>query len=144
MIRDIIQHIRQRYQTRRDQRFLKKHHCDTWEQYHRNYDPDVWRGCDRVKDWYHGYPHVHCIDNQHHYAYKLLYDHGPGGYRYGYDDIWKWCKENCKNKYRPDIHRVMKNHWSDQWEMNELGGGDYVFFAFKDERDYMMFLLRWA
>jgi hypothetical protein len=31
-----------------------------------------------------------------------------------------------------------------EWEFNDLGGGDYIFVAFNNEKDYMMFLLRWA
>ena len=27
--------------------------------------------------------------------------------------------------------------------MNDIGGEDHMFFAFKDERDYIMFLLKW-
>jgi hypothetical protein len=31
-----------------------------------------------------------------------------------------------------------------EWHINELGGGDYIFIAFKDEVDFMMFMLKWA
>jgi hypothetical protein len=31
-----------------------------------------------------------------------------------------------------------------EWEVNELGGGDYIFFACQDPRDYTLFLLRWS
>jgi hypothetical protein len=31
-----------------------------------------------------------------------------------------------------------------QWEINELGGGDYIFAAFKNEQDFNWFLMRWS
>jgi hypothetical protein len=37
---------------------------------------------------------------------------------------------------------VIKYH--NQWEFNDIGGGDYIFAAFKDEQDFVMFALRWA
>ena len=140
----IFEKIQTMYQACKDERFLKKHHCVTWEQYHRNYDPDVWRACSRIKEFYHGYPYVHCVERGNHFAYELLYDYGPGGLKYGYNDILDWCKENCKNKYRADVHRVMWHQWMKEWETNEIGGSDYIFFAFKDKHDYVNFLLRWA
>jgi hypothetical protein len=32
---------------------------------------------------------------------------------------------------------------ANEWEINELGGGDYIFVAFKEQRDYTWFILRW-
>jgi len=140
----IFEKARARYKAWKDQRFLKRHHCSSWEQYHRAYDPDVWQACGRIKDFYHGYPYVYCIDNVDHYAFQLLYDYGPGGARWGYHVINQWCKENCKDKHRVDVHRVERNLWSREWEMNEISGGDYPFFAFKNERDYVNFILKWS
>jgi hypothetical protein len=31
-----------------------------------------------------------------------------------------------------------------EWTINELGGGDHVFIAFKNEQDLIMFALRWS
>jgi len=33
---------------------------------------------------------------------------------------------------------------ANEWEVNELGGGDYIFFACQDPQDYTLFLLRWS
>lgn len=136
--------LKEQYKEWRDQRFLKKNHCKTWYEYNRRFSPDVCYRSTDIKNFYLGYPFVHCIESNEHFAYKLIYDYGPGGYRYGYKDILDWCKENSQGKYRADIHRVMKNTWSGRWVINELGGADYVFFAFNESKDYVNFLLRWS
>ena len=140
-----LNYFRTRIKFWRDNRFLKRHGVETWAQYNRQYDPDInWRAT-RVKDFYQGYPYWHIFENRNHYCYELLYDYGPGGYRYGYFDADDWCKEHCKDKHRFDIHRAIKYpSTANQWEMNDLGGGDYIFAAFKNERDFFMFTLKWS
>ena len=144
MIFKILQTVKEKYHAWRDARFLKKHHCRNWEEYHSNFDPDVWRHCIKINDWYKGYPYVYRIENENHHAYKLIYDCGPGGRRYGFYDVDDWCKENLLHKWRSDGHCVVWDKWSKQWEINELGGSVYIFYAFKDEGDYLHFMLRWA
>jgi hypothetical protein len=140
-----IKLIRERYREWRDQRFLRRHHCENWEQYNRWYDPDIVRRASDITNWYQGYAYVHCIESyQHHYAYRLIYDYGPGGVRYGADEIDDWCRANCQGKFRSESHRVSWNQWSQRWHMDEMGGSDLVFFAFKDEQDYLLFSLRWS
>jgi hypothetical protein len=108
-------------------------------------DPDVVYCSDRVKDFYRGYKFVHCIENRNHYAYDLIYDYGPGGIKYGESDIYDWMDKKPRFKSRMDMHRVIKYpSTSNEWTFNDMGGGDYIFVAFKDEKDYMMFLLRWS
>jgi hypothetical protein len=49
------------------------------------------------------------------------------------------------DKFRSDILRVIKcPATANEWELNDIGGGDALFYAFKDSRDYTMFLLRWS
>ncbi len=131
--------ISKAYRNWSDQRFLKKHGCNNWEQYNRRYDPNVVYGATRIKDFYHGYSNVYCFENHKHIIYE---------WDIAFDGIYvatEWCKENLKGKYRFDFHRVMRApSTASEWEVNELGGGDYIFFACKDPRDYTLFLLRWA
>lgn len=138
----MIDEIKEKYKYYRDRAFLKKHGCETWEEYNRRYDPDYNIRATRIKDIYHGYPYVYRFDYNQHFAYRLLYDYGPGGQRYGYHDINDWCNDNLSGKFRFDGHRVIK--YNNEWEVNELGGGDYIFAAFEDEKDYTYFLLRWS
>jgi hypothetical protein len=140
-----LNYLRSRIKFWRDNRFLKRHGCDTWEQYNYLFDPDREVRCARVKDYYRGYPYWHVFDNRKHYCYDLLYDLGPGGYRMGYHDVMAWCDAKCQGKHRFDFMRVIKcPATANQWEQNELGGEDYIFAAFKNERDYLWFLMRWS
>jgi hypothetical protein len=129
-----------KYKYYRDLAFLKKHGCKNWEEYNHRYDPDINIGASIVKDYYHGYPYVYCFEDPKHeiYFWDLGYD--------GTFVVNKWCKENLKGKFRFDFHRVQKASWSssNQWEINELFGGDLIFFACKDPKDYTWLLLRWS
>ena len=136
--------LRARWRKWRSARFLKDHGCRSWAEYNRRYDPDFVHRASYVKNIYTGYEFVHCIDSHTHYAYKMIYDYGPGGYKDGYHEIISWCEEHCEGKYRCDFLRVMWDQWMNDWTVNELGGADYVFFAFKNETDFMNYLLRWA
>lgn len=144
-LKRIARRIKRYIKVKRDQRFLKKHGCKSWKQYHRRYDPDICYPAREVKSFYHGYQHVYCIpnDDQGHFAYTMTHDYGPGGIGYGYFKIMEWCEQNCQGKYRADFHRVLGANMN-EYEFNDIGGMDHLFFAFKDERDYIMFALRWS
>lgn len=147
----MLETIKARYKSFKEQRFLKRHGCETWKEYNIKYDPDYNIRATRIVDIYHGYPHVYCFENRNHFAYTLLYDWGPGGFRHGYDDIIDWCEENLKDRFRLDGHRVhtqtgigLNGDHTKEWFINEIGGGDYIFAAFKDPKDFTHFLLRWS
>ena len=140
-----ISRIKAWVRKKRAERKLKKSGYKSWDVYRRMRDPDVFYCANKVKDFYKGYKFVHCIENRNHYAYDLIYDYGPGGIKYGASDIYDWCEKYARFKCRVDEHRVIKYPSTGmEWEFNDMGGGDYVFAAFKNEKDYMMFLLRWA
>jgi hypothetical protein len=138
-MQQLLTYLRTKIKTWRDRRFLKKHGCDNWYQYNRQYDPDInWRAT-RIKDFYQGYPYVYCFENHKHEVY--YWDLGIDGACI----VGNWCDENCKDKHRMDFHRAMNapgTAW--EWHINELGGGDYIFAAFKDPEDFFMFSLKWA
>lgn len=141
----MISKLLKKYQQWKDCRFLKNHGCETWDQYHRRFDPDYNIRATRISDYYHGYPYWHVFDNYKHYCYQFLSDHGTGGRRYGYDDINAWCKQNLAHRFRLDVLRVARWPRPDgEWAINELGGEDRIFMAFKDQKEYMNFLLRWG
>jgi hypothetical protein len=124
---------------------LEKSGYSSWEHYRRNNDPNIlWRAT-RVTDFYHGYKYVYCFEDRNHYAYDLLYDYGPGGIRYGNDDMYDWMDKHATFTSRMDMHRVIRYpSTSNEWTFNDIGGGDYIFAAFKEEKEYLMFLLRWS
>lgn len=134
--------LKARYRRWRAARKLKKSGYASWALYRHYRDPDVIVCADKITDFYNGYPFICCFEDRSHYAYELLADYGPGGLIFGQDRIMAWCEENSKSKYRFDCHRVSKRNG--EWHFDEMGGGDFEFAAFKDERDYIMFLLRWS
>ena len=132
-----MNYLKQKYLDWREKRFLKKHGCENRAQYERMYDPDYNIRATRVKDYYFGYPYVHCFTDRDHTAYFV--DLGWCGMPV----IHQWCKENLKDKFRIDFLQVLKDSYTDEWEVNGIGGGDYYFIAFKNESDMMWFKLRW-
>lgn len=147
----MLQRLKQQWRAWQDRRFLKRHGCDSWAEYHRVYDPDYNCRADRVNDFYHGYPHVYCFDDQRHYVYHLIADYGPGGCRWGHGVIHDWVNQNSQDKARFDFLRVHKQgavDWdgsvTEEWLINGICGQDLIFVAFKNEQDYLHFLLRWS
>lgn len=125
------------------ERKLKKSGYKNWAQYKHNRDPDVQSYANYIDDFYKGYPYIYACKNPKHYAYELVADYGPGGHVYGYDEINEWCHEKIRWNFRCDVHRVWENQ-SGKAELNDIGGIDIVYFAFKREQDFTHFLLRWS
>lgn len=138
----LLSTVKTRFCNWREQRFLRKHGCDSWDQYHRVYDPDYNPRADKLRDYYHGYPYSHVFNNYDHFCYEILADYGPGGSFHGFHRMQAWCNDNTKHKFRIDGLRLFKVE--NEWCINELGGGDRMVFAFENERDYVWFMLRWS
>ena len=131
----MLAEIKQRYKDWRKRRFLKKHHCDSWEQYNRWYDPDINGRSTQVRYFYYGYPYFYCFENRNHNIYNWN----------SLENLRCWAETHCQHKYRMDIFRVIKcPATSNEWEINDLGGRDYIFIAFKNEHDAFKFMLKWA
>ena len=144
----MFNNLKDQYQAWKEKRFLKRYGCKTWEEYDYCYDTDINKGAYNARGYYFGYPYVHCIENPKHYGYELIQDYGPGGARYGFNEILDWCQKNCTGKNRADVLRVFHHDsYEDRIEnycINDLGGLDLVFFAFKNEVDYIWFVTRWG
>jgi hypothetical protein len=125
------------------ERKLKKSGYESWSQYKRNRDDAVNAYANDVDEFYTGYPYVYACLDYNHYAYSTLWDYGPGGRRHGWHDMIDWCEEKIRWNYRCDVHCVWKNVWG-KMELNDIGGHDIIYFAFKHERDYVLFMLRWS
>ncbi len=137
--------FKETYKFYKDRFFLKKHGCETWKEYNRKFDKDIFHKAVCVKDFYHGYPYVYCFENHNHDVY--YWDVGMDGIYV----LSEWIDANCNGKYRFDFHRVFKQTGiglngtcEEDWFFNELGGGDYIFVAFKEQRDFAWFMLRWT
>ena len=142
-VREVINEVRAdlagRFNKFQHDRYLKKRGW-TEEQYQNYEDPDRNIRATRVKDYYCGYLHLHSFTSTRTLPWTEF-----GNWMDCYEEMNCWCKENCRDKFRSDILRVFKapstNH---EWELNDIGGGDALFYAFKDSKDYTMFCLRWA
>lgn len=144
VFKSIIGYPLDRWKHYKDAWFLRKHGCKTWKEYHRNNDPDVCYRASQVKDYYFGYPYVHRFDHNHQiYDWDIFYS--------GWDIVETWTNANCQDKFRFDALRVMPQQGigvdgqsETVWFINELGGGDYMYVAFKSQRDYTWFMLKWG
>ena len=142
----IIRRLRARWKLWKDRRFLAANGCLTWSGYYRKIDPDHNPRANRVSDFYHGYPYVFCFENHKHdiYDWSIHTD--------GVRSVYEWCDCHMQNKYRMDCLRVYQQTALDwnrnetpEWVISDLGGtGDYMFVGFKDERDALIFTLKWA
>ena len=104
----------------------------TYDNYILYTDPAICLRANTVDQFYHGYPFIAIPE-----------------YSYPYTAVIEWCTNNCKSQWRNDWHRVdclfdIKGRiLSVDPQINELGGVDIMFFAFKSLNDYNWFLLRW-
>ena len=131
-----LQELKNRWDFYRHAAYLKKKGW-TEEQYQKYEDPDYSDRPNKIKDCYHGYPYIHVYTTS----------RGDPWTRYeSWIETFKameaWCKETCKDKWRTDILRVIDVNG--EWEQNEIGGGDALFFAFKDLEDSFLFKLKWG
>lgn len=127
-----------------DRRFLKKNNCLTWKEYYYKNDPRIYLYADHVTHFYKGYKHISVFESS-----KNLADQ-YGDWLQGLTAIKEWCDKNCIGNWRQDIHRVYKQtgiglngSCKDEWFLSDIGGFDILFFAFNNERDYILFNLRW-
>lgn len=139
MSKNPLQWIKYRYLEWRWDRILRKSGYETWQQYFRANDPDYDIRGRTVTEQFKGYPYVVRVD----YA-KLSTRFDPlFGPIEHCEEIIEWCKQNCRGKYRNEWERVVMDH-AGQYLPNGIGDSDELFFGFKDERDYLMFVLRWG
>jgi hypothetical protein len=129
--------IKEYWNRYREKRFLRRHSCSNWREYNRRYDTDFNNRATEINSIYHGYSHVYQFTDHKHtiYDWDLGYD---GAYV-----VERWCEQNLCGKFRLDFHRVIEDSCG-KWVINELGGGDYIFAAFKDPQDFTHFMLRWS
>lgn len=140
----LIEFIKSKYNSWNERRFLKKHGCDNWKQYYHRYDSDVNHRATEIKQYFCGYEFVYRFDHGHQvYDWDIWYS--------GWGAVYDWAVDNCRGKFRFDALRVMPQNGigldgkaETVWFINELGGGDYIYVAFKDPKDYTMFLLKWT
>ena len=137
--KNLLLRIKYRFLEWRWDRILKKSGHHHWESYLRYNDPDFNIRGRTVRDQLCGYPYVAVVN------YRHLESNVDAlwGEIYNGSNVEAWCKENCRNKYRWHWERVIQDH-AGQYLPNGIGGTDELFFGFKEQHDYTMFLLRWS
>ena len=142
---NVLEEIKGHYDFYRHRAYLKKMGW-TEEAYQKQTDPDCNLRADRVADFYHGYNHIYAFTTT---RVAPFTDYPT--WMDAYNIIQKWCWENCQDKFRDDILRATKQtglglngEEYPEWFVNEIGGGDVLFFAFKSSKDYTLFCLRWS
>lgn len=131
--------IKYKYLEWRWDRILKKSGHRTWHRYFYANDPDYYAPGYTIRDQLHGYPYIYKVDYQ---SLPIQFDPMLGPLK-NCEKMIEWCNKNCRKKYRTHWERVVMDH-EGQYLPNGIGGTDELFFAFKDERDYLMFVLRWS
>lgn len=135
----LIQDLKARWKGHKEKKFLETHGCRTWREYERKYDPDIGPMARWAHTFYHGYPHIFPLDPD---GYRDLHFHGVYPYLDAAEKMMIWCEQNCRGKWRNDWHRGFWDH-TGNYEFNGIGGGDVMFFAFKEESDFVWFRLTW-
>lgn len=136
----MIEQLKQRWKGYKEKRFLETHGCKTWREYECRYDKDIGPIAILAHTFYHGYPYIFPLDPQGFRDYGML---GILPYHDLADQMVEWCEKNCQGKWRNDWHRGNWDHQGN-YELNGISGGDIVFFAFKEEADYIWFTLVWS
>lgn len=140
----ILRSIKNKYKSWSDRRFLKKHGCENWKQYQYLFDQRVDKRATNVRNYYFGYPHVYIFNRPHLiYEWDIWFN--------GENEVVGWVNQHCQNGFRFDALRVtpqqgigLDGRSETNWFIDEMGGGDFIFVAFADSKDYTMFLLKWT
>jgi hypothetical protein len=150
LMRNVANDLKGRWDFYQHRAYLKKMGW-TEEAYKKQTDILCNKRADRISYFYHGYNHIHVFESTRQSPF-VDYDTWLDAYA----GINEWCTKNCQGRWREDIHRVVKQtglkqvgdstEWIEEpeWFINEIGGGDALFYAFEDSKDYMLFCLRWA
>lgn len=112
---------------------------DSWTHYQFMNDPDWNPSGINIREQLFGYPYIAEIPEKY---IELQFDPFWGPFEQ-FTKITNWCDKYCNHKYGPAWKRVIKNH-EDQYVRNGAGSSDQLYFGFKDERDYIMFVMRWS
>ena len=135
----MLKYTKYKYLEWRWDRVLKKSGHASWESYLRHNDPDFNIRGYTVRDQFCGYPYVSAVPFKHlDTNFEPLWGSIVSG-----QHIIKWCEKHCKKKFRWQWERVIMTH-NNQYQQNGIAGADELFFGFKDDRDYTLFLLRWS
>lgn len=137
--------LKEYFRKKKETRFFKEHGVSSWRSYHLKYDPDFNNRAQTIRRMFHGYPYVAAITSA-----GSLARPANNVIKDGYTYLRDWLESDCKGKTRMSIQRTnpckttkLDGSVIQDWDLNEICGDDTVFVAFQEERDYLMFLLKW-
>ena len=136
LMNNVLEELKGQWDFYRHAAYLKKMGWSE-SQYQRHNDPGYNDRASKIKDVYSGYPYVHIFTTSRGDPWTRY-----GSWLEGLSAITDWCDENCSGRWRHDILRVIEHHG--EWEQNEIGGGDALFFAFDSAEDLFFFKLKWG
>jgi|TARA_R110000782_G_scaffold214567_1_gene302373 hypothetical protein len=128
-----------------DKRYLKKHNCESWEQYNHIYDPYIDHDAKNVRDYFFGYSsivHVRWAVVSNLPSWHEFHAQPPY-------ELTKWCKENCADDFRLD--QIRGSFVNSKFVLATVSIDSdnifrvpvEVFLAFKSEKDALLFKLYW-
>lgn len=150
LTRYAINELKTRWQKYHHDAYLKKMGWSE-DEFERHNDPDIDKYADRIVDFYQGYQYIHVFESARNDPFTRY-----NTWSTACDAMCMWCQENCQDKWREDIHFVHEqtsidpmglektDWWKREWWMNEIGGREVLFFAFKSSQDYTLFCLKWS
>ena len=127
-----------------EERFFKKHKVSDWREYNLKYDPDYEVRGDTIRQMFFGYPYIAEISDP-----EVLDRPNSRTDEDGYTYLKNWLEHECRGKTRSTLEQVIstvtyRNGYKQRdWSINGIGGYTALYVAFQDERDYLMFLLKW-
>jgi hypothetical protein len=143
--KNILQRIKYRYLEWYWDRVLERSGCSNWESYFRKNDPDFDVHRKTVKQQFIGYPYVVEIPES---KVDMVIDPLFGVIR-SVSTLHKWCLDNCSKKHRYEWIKVVPDQNGDWYIVDSLYAPTFAreahaFFGFKDERDFLIFTLKWT
>ena len=140
----ILNKVKTAYQDTKAETLFKKHNVSTWTEYYLKFDPDYNKRANTIRTMFHGYPFIAEITEA-----RALLTNTCDNWKNGYDYLRKWLATECRGKARATLDRTIRfeHLYNDGTDLQDWGvnafGEDSVFVAFQDERDYLIFLLKW-
>ena len=124
-----------------ESRLFKKHNVSSWREYHLKYDPDFSARASTIRKMFHGYPYIAEITDS-----RSIKAHAHSSLEDGFSVLNCWLENNCRGKARMTLERTVEFDTGTRkdWYINSLGSRDSVFVAFQDERDFLIFTLKWV
>lgn len=111
--------------------YLKRHDVETWEQFHRKFDPDFNSESTTISGLFFGYHSFHLVDA--HFVADLFGPHPSSTH------IREWCEKNCVGKYR--LQELESWGFDDARIYTKQLGNVDLFVAFKEREDAINYAL---